>query len=378
MVVTKGTSQKSAHNAAQAATVSKTQQNAEQTSQADEHTSQPSKITAELLAAVPPQDVVTTKRCSSCKQELPADECPDCQNEDVVTGSTKQCRCKPCSKMFSRFVRLDKARGCKLAGFNEVRGGERAQFMRDNQDLFGADLEKAMLEAVTNIRLTKQTNTSRAQFNFIPIEGDDGVKVQYADKPEQLANILDNAPRIRCAVEGIELVGLPKYSLDLTDEQTESEERKRKFEAEFTIKKAKKLKEEPKEKAKQEPEGDQPFPPAAKMVPLTDAQKARAGKMIPVMEDFAFKLNSAMVSAGAHDCQQFIAPILFAKAKETESDLTAIRDQICKLDTAGECAKGHATDVFKQAAKASSDVKAIMKKLEEVLEEAKTAAAPAK
>ena len=68
-----------------------------------------------------------------------------------------------------------------------------------------------------------------AEGDYVEIEGDDGIKEKCKNRPQDLANLLKNGRRFTCPVRGKEMIWVPKYHMKVTNEDTEIEERKRKF-----------------------------------------------------------------------------------------------------------------------------------------------------
>ena len=178
-------------------------------------------------------------KCTSCREMFALDEVTLKQKADTLKGTYDQFQCKGCGALHGRISRRCKWCPDTVEGFREVSPDSRADFMKKHQGLFGKDLDKAMVETLTESRLNRNTAAFRSNGLFEDINGPKGIKERLKDEPEKLQNILDNGKRITCPVTKSEQVWVPTHSLDLLHEEILSEERKRKMEAESKIKREK-------------------------------------------------------------------------------------------------------------------------------------------
>ena len=309
------------------------------------------------------------KTCCSCRNAVPPEDIRQVQKTDVLKGTVDQWRCKRCVALLGRLARLTKGTGTPC--LRDLTAEERTEFMKSNQNLFGKDLQKAITDINIQARLRKSGTTFSQHGDFIDIEGEDGVKAKYSNRPDQLANILERGQRITCPVRGVEAVWVPKYTLNITDEEHETDETKRKMQADYTIKKAKVSK-----LAKQEPpptntdgEGDQEDKDK-RMVNIGVGQKKRIEKIIPKLEDQKLKPSSNIGVISAPDMQGHIGQKQLDKYMSIESNLT---DTVSKLKEAfaqQTAPAGHVAKLLKSVAETAESAATASSRLDELLQEA--------
>ena len=278
-----------------------------------------------------PGSLVVLKPCSSCKQQLQPKDMTSTQKADECKGTTDQWRCKPCGQVVSRISRrgYDQEQKKTIADFSPT---SRVKFMKESQSLFGPDLDKKVHETSINSRLRKQASVFAAEGDYVDIDGEDGVKETMKNKPEDLKALLENSRTFFCPVFQKHKIWVPKYSMKLTDENVDTEERKRKIDAEFTIKKAKKIKAPKAEPAitgdaeNADNKVDDAGPP---MAPIAAGQVTRLQKSIPKLEDIQLNFVSVLGECSAPDNEGLVGQKAMQKAHD---DLKALQGMIqqCK------------------------------------------------
>jgi hypothetical protein len=269
---------------------------------------------------------INLKTCSSCKSPMSTEEMTKTQSGNEIQGSSEQFRCRPCGQVISRIQRRKYTEEQKRL-IRELSPSSRGQMMKQTQSLFGADLDKKVFETTMQSRLRKQATVFAAQGDYHDIEGPDGVKETMKHKPGDLENLLKNGRRFVCPVFQKEQIWVPKYHMKMTDESVDTEERKRKVEAEFTVKKAKK--EKIPRAIKQEAEGETdglPPPPA----PLAEGQIKRLQKAIPKLEDLHLNFVTVLGTCTAPDNRGLVGDRAMEKA---EKELKALQTFVQKCKT---------------------------------------------
>ena len=109
-----------------------------------------------------------------------------------------------------------------VADFNNLTKDDKAQFHAANHNLIGKDLAMQVCETVA---FTKSVIESKKLIDHSKYEDEIDLKVAYANKPDQLKNILKNAPSMDCPIRKTKLYADPEYEVVNTQEELESRKR---------------------------------------------------------------------------------------------------------------------------------------------------------
>ena len=144
-------------------------------------------------------------------------------------------RCVPCHSLKGRLTRVMTVED--RGDWAQVGKQEKAAFMQNSADKFGQGLKTAVSvtirESTVNTQMTSFTSTG----GFVDLED---ITKKYENKPEQLKNILDNAPRMNCPVRKVVLFQDPEYALKQVNEEQTRREMQRTAQHDCTVKAAKK------------------------------------------------------------------------------------------------------------------------------------------
>jgi hypothetical protein len=147
-----------------------------------------------------------------------------------------------------------------------------------------------------------------------------------------LKNLLENAPRMTCAISKAELMWIPEYELTLETQEVESEEHKRKLESEKTIQGVKKPKKDAKSPLIQGArESNAPPLDQDLEVPLNEAQAKRLEKLGPNLEELKMDCETTLQQLQGQDIRDFIPPGIQNKFKGETEALEKVAAQAVKL-----------------------------------------------
>lgn len=148
-------------------------------------------------------------KCCSCSTIVPAAKSQKVAKENAAAGKGDRYRCNTCHSVLSRLHRLRKGNEGLPIFDEELTGQARADFISKAATMYGADLQRHLVETVTHSRLQRRTSAFNTGGDYTPI---DEVMTAYANKPDQLKSILAKAPRLHCEVRGVDMIQVPTYS----------------------------------------------------------------------------------------------------------------------------------------------------------------------
>lgn len=175
-------------------------------------------------------------KCTSCEQMHPKENCIQKQKENALTNRKAKYICIKCNNLNGRINSLLQAGD--LIGYRQFSKDERSRFAIESADLCGEDLKKKLEEHINWSRVSKDTVNSAMTGHFEDIED---VEKRMKDKPEQLANLLLNAPRQVHPHTKATQIWIATMKLDCSREDTRGEKRERHLESDQVVK-AKKVK----------------------------------------------------------------------------------------------------------------------------------------
>ena len=174
--------------------------------------------------------------CISCHNMSPVDKCIQKQKDNALTNRKAKYICIKCNNLNGRINSLLQAGD--LIGYRQFSKDERSRFAIESADLCGEDLKKKLEEHINWSRVSKDTVNSAMTGHFEDIED---VEKRMKDKPEQLANLLNNAPRQVHPHTLATQIWIATMKLDCSREDTRGEKRERHLESDQVVK-AKKVK----------------------------------------------------------------------------------------------------------------------------------------
>jgi hypothetical protein len=268
-----------------------------------------------------------------------------------LTGAKEQNRCKGCNSLHSRVTRVTKTSQFLKDGYQELTPETRVTFMKESGALFGGGLRKALCESITKSKTSKQIFQFKTEGEFKEV---DEVKADFTKKGknDQLANLLDNGTSMTCPHTKADLIWVPKHTMAVINEETESEERKRKVEGQGNIKNPKKIKGEPKI-----PKADGKEQP---VLPVSDAHMKRLEKALPLIQDQIMQVNGVIVEADCEEMREFVSQRIVAKAKSIVVVAETVASEVEAMITKKEAVKGDVPALFtrmKESQETSNNLK---------------------
>ena len=176
--------------------------------------------------------------CISCHNMSPMDKCIQKQKDNALTNRKAKYICIKCNNLNGRINSLLQDGDPEIIGYRQFSKDERARFAIESADLCGEDLKKKLEEHINWSRISKDTVNSSWTGHFEDIED---VKIRMKEKPEQLANLLLNAPRQVHPHTKATHIWIATMKLDCSREDTRGEKRERHLESDQVVK-AKKIK----------------------------------------------------------------------------------------------------------------------------------------
>ena len=261
-----------------------------------------------------------------------------------------------------RIYRIGKLNPDLKLGFQKVENDQRSTFYKENCDLVGPDLKKAMSECITTSTVKRQSLKFSAKGSMRPVEEvkEDMLK---KGKKEEWDNLELNGNYMTCPITGARLIWEPTYSLEKTTEETETEEKKRKFEGTTNIKNPKAVK-APKLPAAPTDNAELP------VVPLAPGQISRLEKLLPKIEELGHKLATNHLSCSDPKLKDYVTTSVMNKSADLIPQMTQLTESIKDLTLKKVARKGEITTFFAQVSQGQKDAKSFNEKLESFLDEA--------
>ena len=257
--------------------------------------------------------------CCTCGQEVEAKAAVLVRD---IGGShlEKLWRCRLCHNAIGR-VRtiLMKLNEDQQLGFRNMTPEERREFYKKAQTQCGANLQKQLTESIITSTLNKITDQTLEDGIFRPIEE---VEEEWKKKPEKLAQLKLNAPRVKCKYTGEELIMIPSYSYKHCLESEESSESKRRLQSEQCVKKMKVTTEgatQKKTPAKKPSDNKADIPK-----PITDAQQKRLKKCLSDLERNKLKYADLCLHIDTNNAHESISERLMKRITDLSGNLDAL------------------------------------------------------
>lgn len=157
-------------------------------------------------------DEMVTDRCCTCRKPVDEENSLVIVRADGKRPEARRCRC--CHNVRSAINRLASKHGNLVKDFTKVEGPKLQAFYEAHGSLRGENLRVKVEEVVQDWK----NSTTRVEFNQVGNYMDEeDLKKKYADKPEDLKNILLNARTFWCPVKKKTLYSDPEYSAKVQD-----------------------------------------------------------------------------------------------------------------------------------------------------------------
>ena len=146
-------------------------------------------------------------------------------------------RCRKCHNLRARIDRVTAKRGELAEDWTAVSETEKQKFFKECSDLAGNELLMKMQETIVH----STVKTSSVKFTGTGTFMDEtDLNAKYAGKPQQLEAIKQNTRRLMCPIRRVVLFEDISFTSATEDQETRTEERKRKVEFTPTAPAAKK------------------------------------------------------------------------------------------------------------------------------------------
>ena len=314
--------------------------------------------------------------CCSCLQETELDLCVVIQKEDVIKGTKAQSRCRKCHNLRGRVSTLIKTTG-GLDEYKEFNNDERVDFMNKARDLCGNQLHKQLVESIQWVKTQRNTVQFSEHGDF---EDEDVLKDRYETQPAVFDNIKANARSMKDPIRGVTMYLVPKFTVNISSEDTILKESKRRLESESTAKRSV----QPQKKIKTEKpleigDGAGPADQAKSWAQMPQAvlpegQLARIAKSLPKLEELQLGFTTTMVEAESPEVEDFMAPKLLEKARELRTFLDDVIVIYQGKLTSKSAAKGEMKAHFENARDRTDQIKTIELQIKGMLDLAGDAA----
>ena len=225
---------------------------------------------------------VLSKKCSRCGVDKPEDQGFLKVKADKWAGTYDQFMCHPCNALASRVGRMLKH--CdenEKVGFQEITVEERRKFYKDASLMCGPELRKTLSETIVWSTTVKKTWAMENEGKFRPLME---VREELANKPDVLANLEANAPRMEHEHTKEEMILVTSLKMMHKASREETEHKKRELESEKNIQGVKKAK------------LDQVLAQAARAeakttvsVVVPEAQKKKLTNLVPKAQELQFQ-----------------------------------------------------------------------------------------
>ena len=247
-------------------------------------------------------------KCSACKEDV-------APGAEVKISGTN-IRCRPCNNLHSRLHRMRKS--LKVDGFEDLNSDERTQFMKDAADLYGAGLQKLLTETVTRSQITRSTVSFAKGGNYEPLED---FEERLKDKPDELAYSLQHCSQMKCPDTGRQLILIPNYTQNQTNENILENNKKRKVEAESKIKKPKVPKEEPEAPAALAAGGVVETVKQKPPSPLSEQHETRLTKLLQRLAEVKMELTTTTCMAMGPNMEEYVPRHFIPKSDKNVLEL---------------------------------------------------------
>ena len=163
-------------------------------------------------------------------------------------------------------------------------------------------------------------------------------------------------------------VCIPKYALNITDEDIIAEETRRKVQAETNIKAKKEKSNVKPKKEKNQPTAAEADDTEPEVVEVSEPQTKRLRAMIPTLQDLSWKLATEKSKAEAPDKDGLVGQRVLEQAADGQTALDEAIQVLGEFEKNGTARKGQVGQAFKDTWTTANAVKATIKKIQFSLE----------
>jgi hypothetical protein len=237
--------------------------------------------------------------------------------------------CKNCSRLKRRIAEIRKGAGhVQMSSFSDMSKKERQEFMIANANTFNEVLKKNLLETCK----VENYKSLRTGFKEIgePMLEDDAIKLpKYAhivgdgsQNEERWHNLLRNAHRYTCSVDGSAYIVVPRYEFTKEAMNEDKQVRARELWQETSVKGVKgKVKGIAKEKARPK---------------LTEAMLKKVDSAVKSCSGCVLQLNKAACMSTSKDAQQYVPEHMVNMIKDTSKEVTDKLEELKQLKADGD------------------------------------------
>jgi hypothetical protein len=303
-------------------------------------------------------------RCSSCHTAFEKNDTQIVlvQKGNPVTGAKDQYRCRCCTNLRVRVSKLTSGSPLLAHPLKHLTPEDRTQWMKDNAQLCGADLQRVVYETVARTNVKRQTVDFTAHGEFVDY---DVAETKYQSEPATWEAIQNNATRFTDPVRNKLMIWLPKFSLNMSQREEDEETHKRKVESQTKMKAMKKAKVEKITNENKTPNDGEPATEEEVVTkPISVGHIQRLEKIIPKLEQLQFDFTTAFTSSQSPDMQECVPAKLIKKSTESNTAFTEALTLAREYYTTKAAPKGGVATLFKSIKERSNDLKVDQERLE--------------
>ncbi len=316
--------------------------------------------------------------------------CSDCGEEhkqeymyklrEGMPGQSVHNRCVHCNRLRSRIQRLGGANPDLKDGFQGLAKEDKVEFMKRSRSLLGDSLKKTLSEAVVQSQTRSTSWTFRSTGKYLDEEA---LRTKYADKPQQLEAIFQNAPSMVHPDRKVQMW----QDRDFISETQGKEERinthKRMLEQESDVKADQQAKREKKGAQGNKLSGHQTGKTESKdnvEQPLAKAMVKKLTETIHKAEPVLLELASQVATSTSPEYKEFVSEHLRRKSRRASDELDKAIGLAKATLVQGRGTKGELAAFVPQFRNALASSKMCLEKLQDAMAdepEAGEAGAPA-
>ena len=229
--------------------------------------------------------------------------------------------------------------------------------------MYGPTLKALLLQAITQSAIESQKSNFAAQGTFEPLKD---VEERMKDQPQELASLKANSRIITDPYFNVERIWVPNFTMSLNHEKESKVERKRKLEAETTLKPPKKAKSE----KDQKPEKQRDDKAADDQIELPESLVKRLETSKATLEEQLLTFSATVMEADAPDMAGHSPATMREKAGDLVKEANNTGKEMSKLLDSKKGSKLTATELLKTAKAQQQQMKEVNKQLREFLDEA--------
>ena len=294
--------------------------------------------------------------CGTCKRDVPKDS----MVQSLLQANRKICM--GCHALKGRIQRLVKADDDgELEGLFDLTPETMTQLMKEGEKMYGPNLKAILCQAIVQSETESLKRTMAAQGAFEPLKD---VEERMKDQPQALASLKANSRIITDPYFNVERIWVPQFSMSMTHENEWKAERKRKLEADKTLKPPKKAATTRSSTTRPTGRGDDD------QIELPESLVKRLETSKPKFEEELLEFNATVMEADAPDMAGHSPATLRQKAGDLVKEAHDTVKAMNKFLESKKGSKKTATEVLKTAKAQQQKMKEIKNKLRVFLDEA--------